>query len=242
MKTKFKFKRAVPFAGMAALVFGILLFSQCKKEDVVDIIPNVPTIGTDVMNTYDGSWGYDESHSAVNWALMYKGDGAWLTGKFDGKGVDVNFSEANPSAGKIEAWVQLSTCNTGESARDKLTGCLNGYLGVEHNGDTLANGDPDPAGIDSLTDYAYFTSTSIERYGDGYRAIGNFEFNGVTKPQTLYFNYLGQADHSDPPDGSQIKGALLGTMKFNAVTDYGVTSTSISDEIELTISVNLKKL
>lgn len=233
MKTKVKLKRAAPRIGVALLAAVILLLSQCSKDDDITPLSSSGSSGIDIINTTDGTWSFDKAHSNVRWETMYYEDNALLTGRFNNFNISIDFDEANPQNGKIEAWIQLSTFNTGESGRDAPGKCGPNYMGIQYL-DTLYTVDP-------ATDTAWFNSTSIERYGDGYLAKGNLIFKGVTKSQNMYFKYTGQKDYSDPPDGSKIKGGFSGEFTINATTDYGVTSTSIADKVTVLINANYKK-
>lgn len=193
--------------------------------------------GADIINTDDESWRFDKAHSNINWATAYMGENALLTGKFNSFNVSIDFDESAPENTTISAWVQLSSANTGEPGRDELGKCLNGYLGVVT--DTLSDGSYYVS--DPLTDTAYYESVSISAFGDGYRAVGDFSFRGVTKSVNLYFSYLGQADFSAENDGSNIRGSFDGEFEFLAISDFGVSSNSISDKILLTINANYRK-
>jgi polyisoprenoid-binding protein YceI len=193
--------------------------------------------GNEIVNTEDGSWWFDKAHSNVNWATAYMGENALLTGKFNAFNVAIDFDESNPEATTISAWVQLSSANTGEPGRDYLGGCLNGYLGVVL--DTLPGGDHYIS--DTSTDTAYFKSMSVSVFGDGYKAVGDFTFKKITKSVDLYFNYIGQADHSSAGDGSSIRGGFSGEFEFLAISDFLVTSTSIADKINVSINANYRK-
>jgi polyisoprenoid-binding protein YceI len=193
--------------------------------------------GNEAVNTEDGSWWFDKAHSNVNWKTAYMGQNAMLTGKFTTFGIDIDFDESNPEATTILAWVQLSTANTGEPGRDFLGGCLNHYLGVVL--DTLPGGDYYI--FDKSTDTAYFKSTNVSVFGDGYKAVGDFTFRGITKSVDLYFNYIGQADFSSASDGSDIRGGFSGEFEFLAISDFQVTSTSIADKINVKINANYRK-
>jgi len=193
--------------------------------------------GTDKINTEDESWGFDKFHSNVNWATAYMGENALLTGKFNSFNVSIDFDESAPENTTISAWVQLSSANTGEPGRDDLGKCLNGYLGVET--DIMADGSYYVS--DPLTDTAYFESVSVSAFGDGYKAVGDFTFKGITKSVNLFFSYIGQADYSDGQDGSNIRGSLEGEFEFLAISDFGVTSTSIADKILVSINANYRK-
>lgn len=195
------------------------------------------TGGTDIINTYDGTWTFDKVHSGVNWSTAYQGDNADLTGKFTSFKVDIAFDESNPEATVIEAWVQLSSANTGEPGRDDLGHCLNGYLGVET--DTMADGTYFVS--DPNTDTAFFNSTGVKVYGDGYLSSGSLTFRGITKSIDLLFLYTGQADYSADGDGTGIRGGFSGEFKFNAITDFLVTSTSIADLINVKVNANYRK-
>ena len=198
---------------------------------------NAAPAGNDTINSFNGTWLFDKPHGGVNWSTAYYGDNAVLTGKFTSYNIDISFTEANPESTIIKAWVQLSTALTGEPGRDHLGGCLNGYLGVAT--DTLADGTyyvSDPS-----TDTAYFNSTSVAPYGDGYKATGDFTFRGVTKSIDMYFTYTGQADYSADGDGSAIKGGFSGEFDIMAKSDFGVASTAIADKVHIAVSANYRK-
>jgi len=221
MKTKFKLKKALPFAGMAALVFGILLFSQCKKEDVVEVLTNTNTYGTDVIDNITGDYSA-ESHSRVTWWTNYHADGMMLlTGGFNNYSADIHFDEANPAAFTLAANVQLQSINTFNPGRDGLGHCVADDLGIVHNGDTLADGSLDPAGADPLTDYAYLDVTGCVRYGDGYKADGTFTFLGKTITVDFYFRYLG-GEEIVGKSSTSIYSGFEGEFDFKPLTDFGM--------------------
>ncbi len=230
---------------LVAVILLAIVLVKCGKDDEVDQFSSNGTSGVDKINTYNGDYAYDVNHSDIEWATSYAGVNGVLIGLFNKRRVSIDFDEANPSSGKIEAWVLLSSVNTGEG-RDAVGACLHGYLGVVWtggDGDTLSNGLKDPTFIDPATDTAWFTSTSVEKYGDGYLAIGNFTFLGVTKTEKLYFNYLGYIDTGDPP--TIRKAGFQGTLTFNSRSDYGLVAGSsydlTGDAVKLTISCNLTK-
>jgi len=210
---------------------------QVSGSITQDIALVNPVGGNDLVNTEDESWRFDKAHSNINWATAYMGENALLTGKFNSFDVDIDFDESNPEATTISAWVQLSSANTGEPGRDNLGKCLNGYLGVVT--DTLADGSYYVS--DANTDTAYYKSISVSVFGDGYKAEGNFTFKNITKSVDLYFNYIGQADYSAEGDGSNIRGSFRGEFDFLAISDFLVTSTSIADQMSVSINANYRK-
>lgn len=217
------------------LTFSLLLVLvyACSKDNEITPLNMDPTGGDDVINTYDDSWRYDKAHSGVNWKTMYFVDNALLTGKFNTHHVSIDFDESNPSEGQIEAWVQLSTFNSGEPGRDNPGKCGPGYMGVDYLDTNYT--------VNPSTDTAWFHSTSIQSFGDEYLAQGELTFRGVTKTQEMYFTYLGQKDYSESQDGSNVKAGFIGEFSFLARTDYNVPSTSIADKVTVTINVNMRK-
>lgn len=240
MKTTHTLKNLIPTLGITLVLAGLVLFSQCTKEDEVTPLTGQDVTGEYTVNTSNG-WTVDKSHSSINWKTAYVGDQAWLTGKFTDFGFNIDFDQADLANSSMGAWVKIKSCNTGEPGRDNLGKCLNGYLGLQHNGDTLPGGALDPAGVVAPTDDAYFESTSITEYGDGYKAVGDLTFKGVTKEVVVYFDYITQKDYSAAQDGTNIRASFNATCVMLAKTDFGVTSTSIADEVVLQINAQVKK-
>lgn len=218
---------------LALTLVSLLIFSQCDNVNEIVPLEQQPTSGSDEISTFDGSWSYDKSHSGVNWETMYYADNALLTGKFNNHHVAIEFNEGDPSAGQIDAWVQLSTFNSGEPGRDGAGKCGPGYMGVDYLDTNYT--------VDPSSDTAWFSSTSIEKYGDGYLAKGTLDFRGVSKEQEMYFTYMGQKDYSSEQDGSNVKAGFIGEFSFLARTDYGVPSSSIADKVSIEVNVNMKK-
>jgi polyisoprenoid-binding protein YceI len=219
---------------------GLMIFnSACTKETEVEKIvyadPNdtlsAPSkIG--IVNTMDGSWVFDKVHSNVNWETEYYGDQAFLTGKFNSFKIDINFDNTNFENTEINAWVVLSTFNTGEPGRDNPGKCGPGYVGVEYL-DTLFTPDP-------LTDSAFFRSTSTRIELDKYVATGTFTFKGFTTNAELYYTFNGIEDYLDDDGLTFHKASFEGEFVFLALTDHGVTSTSIADEMYVIVNANFK--
>jgi polyisoprenoid-binding protein YceI len=216
---------------MILLISGALFFTQCSKSDDVEQLSKTNTTGDAVVNTTNGDWNFDKVHSSITWETFYYGTQAFVTGRFNVFNIDVNFDEKNPSNLKIDAWVQLSTFNTGEPGRDGKGKCGPGYMGVTYL-DTLFHVNP-------ATDTAEFHSTSAEMYGDGYRVMGDFTFRGVTKTEELYVEYHPEevvTGHA----GDETIASFTGVFTINATTDFGVTG-SIADETTIRINAQVNK-
>lgn len=261
-------------AGIAIILLGSTI-TGCKKEVIVekDVFvdkitgctdpsalnynPNATVSDTVCIYSSDlddttRSWTLDKSHSNIEWETDFKDLGySLLTGRFNDFDIDITFNEKDPTKTTIDAWVVLSSNNTGESGRDKVGGvdtagnnvggCGMRYLGVHWDGnvtkDTLSDGTLDPAFIDPTTDTAKFKSTSVEfnfadngRLTTTYKATGTLTFNGATSTVYLYFNHNG-IDY-----GSTVRSGFNGYFEMNAKSVHGVTSTSIADLV--TVKVN----
>lgn len=240
MKTRFITRSLI---GALTLAAGVLLFTRCDKEEANEISPltGIDVTGEYTINTEDGTWRFDKSHSNVNWKTAYVGDQAWLTGKFNSFAATANFDQDDLENSSISGWVSLRSFNTGEPGRDGLGKCGPRYVGVQHNGDTLSDGSLDPNGIIGSSDTARFTSTSITAYGTGYKATAKFEFMGVTSDVDFYFNYITEKDYSKEKDGTNVRASFTGDFDFSAKEVHGVSSTSIADLMKVNINAQFKK-
>jgi len=230
-----------PMIWLVTLCAATLFFIQCTEEDKIEPLSMQDVTGDYTINTEDGTWRFDKSHSSVRWQTAYVGSQALLTGRFNSFGASVNFDQANLENSSISGWVVLSTMNTGEPGRDGLGKCGPRSLGVKHNGDTLSNGSLDPDGIIAESDSAFFSSNSIVAFGNAYKATGTFDFNGVSTDVDLVFSYITEADYSNPPDGSNVKASFSGEFDFPALTVYNVGSSSIADLMNVNINANFRK-
>lgn len=230
-----------PWIWIIALIAGGFLFAQCEKEDLVTPLTGEDVTGEYVINTEDGSWRFDKSHSNVRWSTAYVGDQALLTGRFNSFSAEVNFDQADLENSSLYGWVVLSTFNTGEPGRDGLGKCGPRYLGVEHNGDTLINGALDPDGIIASTDSAFFESTEIVEYGDGYKAVCKFTFNGVESDVDFIFDYITEKNYAAEGDPPNIRASFTGEFDMSAKDKHGVSSSSIADLVTVSINSQFRK-
>ena len=218
---------------------GLILFSaSCKKDTETEYVTKYidpkdtlkPPSILGAVNSYDGTFTFDKVHSNVNWETKYYGDHAYLTGKFNNFSVKIDFDAADYANTKINAWAQMSTYNTGEPGRDAAGKCGPGYVGVEYLDTNFT--------VDPLTDTAWFESTSTRIEYDKYVATGKFTFNGVTKTVDMYYTFTGLTDEVSGSGAASEKGGFSGMFTFNAISDFGVTSTSIADEMTITVNAN----
>lgn len=216
MKTKIIF--SVPIA--IGILLSVTVITRCKKEDTVMSLTGTPVSGTGNINP---TWAFDKQHSNLRWETDYYSK-AKLTGRFNTFDFSPKFAfdEANLLNCSINAWVQLSTFDSGEPERDGPGKCGRSYLGVTYL-DTLKTI------VDPASDTAWFRSTSVVKSGTGYVVQGTFSFNRyrapsgnpdgtrISKPMTMYLIYNGMKDFDTNGDGinDMYRASLAGTFTFN---------------------------
>jgi polyisoprenoid-binding protein YceI len=210
----------------AFFLTAVTVVIRCKKEDVITPLTGVPVQGAAVINA---TWAFDKIHSNIFWATdYYDYSPTKLIGSFNNYNFTPKFSfdEANLSNCSINAWVQLSTFDSGEPGRDGPGKCGRSYLGVTYL-DTLKTI------VDPLSDTAWFHSTSVVKSGTGYVVQGTFSFNRyrtpsgfadgthIAKPCTMFLNYNGMKDFDTNGDGmtDRFLASFAGTFTFNR-SDY----------------------
>lgn len=198
-------------------------------------------------------WKMDKAHSSVLWSTNYVGAAGLLTGRFNQFGVhDVTtaemtnyvgtgqplldnswaFYESDPTKTFINGYVQINQSNTGEPGRD--AGCNVSGLGTT----AIIPGTQNL----TVTNLAKIKSTKVELdpNSNGYIVTLDFTWQGklaapITKSITGKLNYVPKATiaTATPYDvfGLQLK------FQFNC-RDFGITSTSISDKIDIECNMN----
>ena len=196
-------------------------------------------------------WKLDKVHSSSLWSTNYVAASGLLTGRFNQFGMHdvlpaemINyviagqplkdtswaFNEADPSKTYINGYVQINTSNTGEPGRD--AGC-----NVAGMGTTAI-----VAGTQNLTvtNLAKIQSTKIELdpLSNDYIVTLNLTWQGkltapLTKSIVGKLKYIPKANVNATYDvfGLQLK------FQFNC-RDFGITSTSISDKIDIECNMN----
>jgi polyisoprenoid-binding protein YceI len=238
---------------------------SCTHENMAPPPPasNTPVInrGNDVLlpgNMTKGDtteWKMDKAHSSVLWATNYVGASGLLTGRFNQFGThDVTddkalkyqttgqplldsswaFYESDPSKTYLNGYVQVNTSNTGEPGRD--TGCNIGALGTVKV----------IPGTQNLTDtnLAKIKTTKVEfdTQTAGYIVTMDMTWQGkLTAPLTK--SVTGKLDYikrSVAGAGTAAPYGVFGlqlNFQFNC-RDFGITSTSVSDVIDITCNIN----
>ncbi len=220
------------------VLLSLILTLTCTHDDEVEPILNGGSeVGELYVDTNGPVWRFDKPHSNIEWETAYLGELALLTGRFSNFNIDLVFDEKNIENSSIDAYVVITSNITGEPNRDRLGGCLTNTLGVIHNGDTLEDGSLDPAGIDSLSNVASFSSTNISRIeGNEYLAKGFLNFHGVKSPIDLTFRLVEYYDRSEAKDGTDLRAGFSGEFTMFAKSIFEVESNNIGDEV--TIKIN----
>jgi polyisoprenoid-binding protein YceI len=196
-------------------------------------------------------WKLDKAHSSVLWSTNYVAAAGLLTGRFNQFGMHdvlsaemINyvttgqplkdtswaFYENEPAKTYFNGYVQMNQSNTGEPGRDG--GCNISGLGTV----------PIVAGTQNLTvtNLAQLKTTKVEfdPLSSDYIVTLNLTWKGLltaplTKSVTGRLKYIAKANVNGTYDvfGLQLK------FQFNC-RDYGVTSTSIGDKIDIEINMN----
>jgi polyisoprenoid-binding protein YceI len=199
-------------------------------------------------------WKLDKAHSNVLWQTNYVGAAGLLTGRFNqfgmhevtdaemlnyttaGQPLKDNswaFSENDASKTFFSGYVQMNTSNTGEPGRDG--GCNITSLGTV----------PIVAGTQNLTltNLAKIKTKKVELdpVTSDYIVTLDLTWKGtlaapVTKTVVGKLKYIKKATVGTTAAPYDVFGLQL-TFQFNC-RDFGITSTSISDKVEIQCNMN----
>jgi polyisoprenoid-binding protein YceI len=247
---------------ITAYVSSILFFVSCRHDnEIIESSAVKVTRGTEVLlpgsltTGNPNEWKFDKAHSNVMWQTDFLGAAGLLTGRFNQFGMakvtdevaqnyvttgqplkdkDWAFYENEPAKSFFNGYVQVNSSNTGEPGRDN--GCNISALGTV----AVVSGTQNL----TLTNLAKIETTKIEfdPSGSGYLATLNFTFKGgLAAPKTISIpgklTYIPRKTVKiGTAPGYDVFGLQL-KFQFNA-RDFGVTSTSIADKIEIECNAN----
>lgn len=245
------------------LVASTVFIYSCTKENELPPPPtnnNQPIVRGNAimepgaMTAKDSTeWKLDKAHSSVLWETNYVGASGLLTGRFNQFGVHelltaemINyqvtgqpvkdnswaFYENDPSKTFFSGYVQINTSNTGEPGRD--SGCNISGMGTVK----IVPGTQNL----TLNNVATIKTTKVEfdPLSADYIVTMNFTWQGkmtapVTKSIVGRMKYIKKSkiQSASPYD---VFGLQL-SFQFNC-RDFGITSTSISDKMEMECNMN----
>jgi polyisoprenoid-binding protein YceI len=232
----------------------LILPIQTTKPPLVNRGTNVHIPGN--MTTGNANeWKFDKTHSGVLWSTNYVGASGLLTGRFNQFGIhDVvdakmqnytatgqplpdsswAFYESEPSKTYFNGYVQINTSNTGEPGRD--AGCNLAAMG------TTAI----VAGTQNLnvTNIAKIKTTEVkfDPESNDYIVTLNLTWKGnlatpLTKSIVGKLKYMPKAKVQFGTATAYDVFGLQLSFQFNC-RDFGITSTSISDKIDIVCNAN----
>lgn len=202
-------------------------------------------------------WKFDKSHSSVLWSTSYVNAAGLLTGRFNQFGVhdltpakmiyypangqpvkDTSwaFYENDPSKIYFSGYVQINTSNTGEPGRD--TACNIGTLGtIKITPNQYNLSDSNVARIKTVK--VEFDKTSAD-----YIVTLDFTWRGklaapITKQLVGRLKYIkvGNQYNTSGVYVNRVFGLQL-KFQFNCKTDFGISSASIADKIDVECNIN----
>jgi polyisoprenoid-binding protein YceI len=196
-----------------------MITSSCNKKDAVTQQSATLVTGSGLV---DATWTFDKAHSNVNWETKYLDySSGMLTGRFNNFNFNPKFvfNEADLSVCKINAWVQLSSIDSGEPGRDAVGKCIRSYMGVTYL-DTLKTI------TNPVSDSAWFNSTSVSRSGTGYVVFGNLRFNKYRAPSGF-------------ADGTPIVKPAILYLTYNGTTDFDTNGDMVNDKYRASFTARL---
>lgn len=248
------------FLFFAFLLSGFV-FLRCTHDDELTSVGPKTDHGTNIFlpgNLTAGNaeeWKFDKAHSSVVWSTSYVGAAGVLTGRFDQFGLhDVTdakattyavttqplrdtcwaFYENEPTKSYFNGYVQINTFDTGEPGRD--TGCIISTMGTIK----IVNGTqnltiPNLAKIKTKT-------IKFDPASSDYLVTLDLTWQGkLTAPLTKTLDgklkYIPKAHVQFGTAAAYDVFGLQLVFEFNC-RDFGITSTSVNDIIQVTCNAN----
>lgn len=250
---------------VAVILFsGLIYIASCTRDN--DLIvpvqltqPFTPNRGTNIhlpgtLTVGDPTqWKLDKVHSSVLWSGAYIGAAGLLTGRFNQFGMhDVTdaemqnyvttgqplldnswvFNESDPTQTSFSGYVQINQSNTGEPGRD--AGCNVSGMGTT----AIVSGTQNL----TVTNLAKIKSTKVELdpNSNGYIVTLDLTWQGklaqpLTKSIVGKLNYIPKATIATATPYDVFGLQLL--FSFNC-RDFGITSTSIGDKLDIECNMN----
>lgn len=168
------------------------------------------------------TWKSDPAHSEVDFSIKHMSVSN-VHGRFGKITATMVYNDADITKSTVNATIDVTAINTGESPRDN---------------DLKTESFFDVARFPTAT----FTSTSVQKDGDGLRVYGNLNLRGVTKPVVLTVEgptgpIEGMMDHK-PHRGFSATTTLSRTA-FNIGSKY--PAAILGDDVKLTIELDFAK-
>lgn len=245
--------------------YGYMISCTRDNDLIVPIQLTPPFVSTRGTNSHlpgnltpgnTNEWKVDKTHSSVLWSTNYVGAAGLLTGRFNQFGVhDVTdakaisygvtgqplldsswaFYENEPAKTYFNGYVQINTSNTGEPGRD--AGCNVAGMGtVAIVPGTQNLSFPNLAKIKT-------TEVKFDPASNGYIVTLSLTYQGKLTTPLTKTGIVGKLDYIPKKSvqfgtaaGYDVFGLQL-KFQFNC-RDFGITSTSIADKIDIECNMN----
>ena len=251
---------------LLVLISGYGYLISCTHDDELIVPvqltqPFVSSRGTNVhlpgemTSGNPNEWKLDKVHSSVLWSTNYVGAAGLLTGRFNQFGMhnvaddeaisytvsgqplkdsSWAFYENEPAKSYFYGYVQINTSNTGEPGRD--AGCNVAGMGTV----PIVTGEQNL----SYPNLAKIKTTEIkfDPGSNGYIVTLNLTYQGkltapLTKSIVGKLNYIPKKNVQFGTSAAYDVFGLQLKFQFNC-RDFGITSTSISDKIDIECNIN----
>ena len=227
---------------------------QTTKPPIISHGNNVHLPGT-MTSGNPNEWKFDKVHSSVLWSTNYVGASGLLTGRFNQFGIHevtedkmLNYTlsgqplpdsswafyESEPAKTYFNGYVQINTSNTGEPGRD--AGCNVAGMGTT----AIVQGTQNL----TATNLAKIKTTKVEfdAASNDYIVTLNLTWQGklaapLTKSIVGKLKYVPKASVQFGTSAAYDVFGLQLSFQFNC-RDFGMTSTSISDKIDVVCNAN----
>lgn len=179
-------------------------------------------LGASLAGAQATTWAIDPAHSAVEFGIRHMGLST-VHGHFGSVKGTIVFDEANVSKSSVNVTIDVTTVDTGNSARDNHLK-TDAFFDIAH--------------FPSAT----FVSTSVSQNGSHLTVNGNLTLRGVSKPVVL----------DAVPSGAPVQSAMDHKMHvgYSATTtvkrlDFGIgtgfSAASLGEDVPLTIDLEAVK-
>ncbi len=185
------------------------------------LLTGVLSLATSLAAAETSTWVPDKAHSEVDFTITHMGISN-VHGRFGNIGGSITLNDSDVSKSSVNITVDVSSVDTGVSARDNDLKGANVF---------------DVAQFPTAT----FVSTSVAKSGSGLTVNGNLTLHGVTKPVVLQVEGpTGPAQGMDKKPHSGFSATTTITR-----TAFGIASklpaAMVGDEVKLSIDLDVAK-
>ena len=185
------------------------------------LVSGILALAAPLAMAQTSTWVSDQAHSDIGFSVTHLGISK-VHGSFGKVAATIAFNDADITKSAVSATIDVSTVDTGQSARDN-------HLKTDAFFDV------------AKFPTATFTSTSIARDGSNLKVTGNLTLHGITKPVVLAVE-----GPKGPVEGMDHKPhAGFSATTTISRTAFGIganfPTAAVGDEINLTLDLDVIK-